>query len=371
MEVGVAGLETAFVGRFDSPAGTDGPSLGIIVEYDALRGTGKVFHGCQHNAQGPIGVAAAVAISEYMKKESVPGQIYVYGTPAEEMGPPSKKIMNDEGIFNNADFLVRSHGGDKISRTSAGFGVCCLNIDMVRYHFEGSPSHQRESWKGRNALEAATMFYTAVDKMRSTWRPEASIQATIPEGGTAPNIVPDSAVVDYYVRYPDEVYLGHIKSMMDDMARASAQATGTKVSIEDYGSYRDGLSVSTLEELYFAYAQKYEDPSDLDDELKSPSGYEETGFVSRGIPGVGISMASSPAPGHTYQRALDSMKPVGHEGFRAGAKIMTAILYDFLTNNDFRKLVEEEHQMLKSGFDSYIENLQGAYKDEMSIQIDK
>ena len=51
------------------------------------------------------------------------------------------------------------------------------------------------------------MFYTAVDRLRSSLRPEARIQGVIPEGGVAPNVVPDRAVVDYYIRYPDEVYL--------------------------------------------------------------------------------------------------------------------------------------------------------------------
>lgn len=369
-DYGLSELETAFVGRFESPAGTEGPNLGVIVEYDALRGTDEAFHGCQHNAQGPIGFAAAIALSEYMEEESIPGEIFVYGTPAEEMGPPSKEIMLRNGVFEDVDFMVRTHGGSEVSRSRAGFGVCCLNINMVRYHFKGSPSHQRSSWEGRNALSAAVNFYNSVDAMRSSWRPEASIQGMIPEGGTAPNVVPDSAVVDYYIRYPDEVYLSHITDMMEEAARGSAQSTGTKVHIEEYGNYRDGISVSALEELYFAYAEEYEDPSDLSDELQSPSGFEETGFVSREIPGVSVSTASSDAPGHSYQRALDSMKPVGHEGFQAGAKIMSAIMYELLTNRSFRDLVVKEHEMLTDGFEGYLDNLEEQYRDEMNIQIE-
>ena len=59
VETGQAGLETAFVGSWDAPSGAEGPTLGIIVEYDALRGTNDPFHGCQHNAQGPAGFVAA------------------------------------------------------------------------------------------------------------------------------------------------------------------------------------------------------------------------------------------------------------------------------------------------------------------------
>src|SRR5256886_9635694 len=67
VEMGVAGLKTAFVARYTKgtpggAGGAGGPNLGIIVEYDALRGTSRDFHGDQHSAQGPVGLAAAVAV---------------------------------------------------------------------------------------------------------------------------------------------------------------------------------------------------------------------------------------------------------------------------------------------------------------------
>src|SRR5262245_62265678 len=60
--IGAGGLETAFVARSKRNKGA--PNLGVIVEYDALRGTKGPFHGDQHCSQGPIGIAAAVAIAE-------------------------------------------------------------------------------------------------------------------------------------------------------------------------------------------------------------------------------------------------------------------------------------------------------------------
>jgi hypothetical protein len=52
MEQGIAGLRTAFVGRYkrnpETPKST-GPNMGIVLEYDALRGTKDAFHGDQHS----------------------------------------------------------------------------------------------------------------------------------------------------------------------------------------------------------------------------------------------------------------------------------------------------------------------------------
>ena len=158
VETGVADLETAFVAHWTSPAGADGPTMGIIVEYDALRGTTEDYHGCQHNAQSPLGFDAAWAVAEHMERANLPGRIKIYGTPAEEMGPPAKVTMHRAGVFDEADVLIRSHGAGQTSRNRPGFGVCCLNINMVRYIFKGIPAHQRQSWAGRNALSAAVQF---------------------------------------------------------------------------------------------------------------------------------------------------------------------------------------------------------------------
>src|SRR5450759_4059197 len=89
VETASAGLSTAFVAKFRQNNGS--PTLGVIVEYDALRGTKGAFHGDQHSAQGPVGMAAAIAMSEYLTRTHSPGSIIVYGTPGEEMMPPNAK----------------------------------------------------------------------------------------------------------------------------------------------------------------------------------------------------------------------------------------------------------------------------------------
>ncbi len=49
--------------------------------------------------------------------------------------------------------------------------------------------------------------------------------------------MPQRAVVDYYIRYPDPVYLEHVSRMMDNAARGAALATGTRVEIDRYGEH--------------------------------------------------------------------------------------------------------------------------------------
>ena len=365
VDSGVAGLATAFVATWDSPAGVNGPTLGLIGEYDALRGTQGDFHGDQHNAQTPVAIAAARALMETMKDRRLPGRIKIFGTPAEEVGPPTKTTMQTAGVFRGTDILVRSHGtGGGTRRARAGFGVCCLNINEVKYVFKGRPAHQMASWNGRNALEAAVMFYTAVDRLRSSLRPETSMQGVIPEGGIAPNVVPDRAVVDYYLRYPDEVYLAHVDSMVTRAARGAALATGTQVTLERYGEYRDGITLGTLEELSYAYAKKLGAPR-LADQPDRPAGYEETGYLSRDVPGLGVSVASSNSANHTYEMTADNFNDIGHTAFLLDAKIMAAVLYHFLVDANFRAQVQTEHREMSALLGQYLSALREVYAPEL------
>jgi amidohydrolase len=359
VDTGVAGLSTAFVAHYSQ--GTPGPNLGVIVEYDALRGTTGDFHGDQHSAQGPVGLAVAAAVAEFLTASKTPGTVTVYGTPGEEMMPPvAKTVMYEAGIFKGADIIVRSHSTTATSRPAPGFGTCCLNIDGVHYIFSGAPAHQMTAWEGRDALTAVIHLFDNIDGLRKTMRPETRIQGIITEGGKAPNVVPDRAVADFYIRYPDQVYLAQVKAMVDDAARAAALGTGTKVKIEDYGQLRDGISVATLADVGFALMKRY-GAGKVNEAPGKPQGFEETGSVSSQIPGLGFTAWSSNGGNHTYEMLADATSDVGHQGFLVDAQAMAALLYEFATREDYRQLVQREFSGIKGLFGEYVEELGKAY----------
>jgi amidohydrolase len=359
VQMGTPNLPTAFVARYTKSAG--GPALGVIVEYDALRGTTGAFHGDQHSTQGPIGIAAAIAIGEYLARTKTPGTVAVFGAPGEEMMPPNAKtVMYESGVFKGMDVLVRSHATSSTTRPAPGFGTCCMNIDGVKYTFSGAPAHQLTAWNGRNALTAVIHLFNNIDAIRSNIRPEARIQGVITEGGAAPNVVPDHTVADFYIRYPDEVYLAQVTEMVDNAARAAALSTGTKVKIDHYGKDRDGIGVGSLNEVAFAYMKKYGGTGVVPDPGK-PQGYEETGSVSSNIPGVGFSAKSSNAPNHTYEMEQDALAPVGHQGFVVDAQAMAALLFDFATRADYRATVKREFDTIRTLHDEYLAALRKTY----------
>ena len=363
-ELGVADLRTAFVAKYKrkaAPPNNPGPNLGVILEYDALRGTKGAFHGDQHSTQGPIGMAAVIAISEYLDANKLPGTVTVFGTPGEEMMPPvAKTDMFNAGVFRGMDVLMRSHAVSSTIRPAPGFGTCCLNIDGVKYTFSGAPAHQMTPWAGRNALEAVIHLFNNIDSIRSSIRPEARIQGVITEGGAAPNVVPDRTAADFYIRYPDAVYLQQVRQFVDDAARAAALSTGTKVKIDNYGRLRDGISVATLSEPAFAYMKMY-GATGVQEEPGKPQGYEETGTVSREIPGIGFEAKTSNFANHTYEMEADTLTSVGHDGFMTDAQSMAALLFDVATRPEYLQQVKKEFAGIKGLYSQYETALKKAY----------
>ena len=92
-----------------------------------------------------------------------------------------------------------------------------------------------------------------------------------------------------------------------------------------------------------------------------PQGWEETGSVSRDIPGVGISGWTSNGGFHTYEMEADALGPVGHGGFVVDAQAMSALLYDFASRPAYRAAVKQEFEGLKLLYAEYQAALNKAY----------
>ncbi|XP_037576533.2 peptidase M20 domain-containing protein 2 [Dermacentor silvarum] len=58
-------MDTAFRAEYDAPGGTDGPTVALMAEYDALPDIG---HGCGHNLVAQSVLGAAMAVKEAMLK---------------------------------------------------------------------------------------------------------------------------------------------------------------------------------------------------------------------------------------------------------------------------------------------------------------
>lgn len=212
------GVATAFEAR----AGTSGPTVAVLCEYDALPGLG---HACGHNIIGAAGVGAGIAAAALA--DELGGRVVVLGTPAEE-GGGGKVALAEAGAFDGVDAALMVHpAGIEATRMDA------IAVQRLTVTYTGRAAHAAAApHKGRNALDAAVLGYMNVAALRQHIRPDERVHGIFTDGGQAPNVVPERAATSWYVRSPEVRGLEDLKQRVVTCLQAGADAAGCEMHLE-------------------------------------------------------------------------------------------------------------------------------------------
>ena len=108
-----------------------------------------------------------------------------------------------------------------------------LAIDTCFVEFRGKNAHAAGApWEGRNALDALVLAYQAIGLLRQQAHPTVRIHGKIHHGGEKPNIIPDYAQAEFYVRAPQEGRLNEMIKRVEDCFAGAALATSCEWSVE-------------------------------------------------------------------------------------------------------------------------------------------
>ena len=339
VEKGVYDMPTAFVASFKGKG--DGPKVAVLAEYDALPGVG---HGCGHDLIAASAVGAGIAASKAIAELN--GEVLVIGTPAEEghgLSGGSKVIMSNKGLFDDIGGVVMLHPA-----SSWGVGSQALGISKCNMVFKGQTSHAAASpHLGRNALNAATLAYTATHMLRQEARRDANlvIHGIITEGGIANNIIPDRAVLSFGVRSSDQEYLDEMVDKVARCGEGAAHAMGVEVEIDKGRFYSSKkLNYPMIRTLWQNYADLGAPVSDWEESANSmPMASTDYGDVSQRTPSAGSYIAIAPkgTPGHSIQLADASMTPEGLDAMIVGTKALGMTLVELFAMPEILKEAKE------------------------------
>jgi metal-dependent amidase/aminoacylase/carboxypeptidase family protein len=122
--------KTAF--RAEMPGNGPGPTITIMLEYDAL----KNGHACGHNLIAASGFMAAAGLSRIMAE--TPGRLLVIGTPDEERGSlgGGKIALLEGGHFEGSDVVLITHPFDCWSLNQR-----IMAMKRAGFVFKGKASH--------------------------------------------------------------------------------------------------------------------------------------------------------------------------------------------------------------------------------------
>lgn len=347
VETGVFGVETAL--RATTGSG-NGRTIAILAEYDALPGIG---HGCGHNVIAASGVGAFLALHALWQQDpaAVPGTVVLLGTPAEE-GHSGKEVMARGGAFDGIDAAIMVHG----------YGYDCadqvwLGRRLLTVTYRGVPAHaSAQPFMGRNALDAATLFYQGLGLLRQQMPPISRLHAVIAEGGTRPSIITETASVQCYVRskYPET--LKELSARIEQAAQGAALMSGTGVTI-NWDEHPPSLPVRTNGALTARWSTHEIDrgrtplPAGVLDESIAAS--TDFGNVSYRIPGIHplIKISSAEVALHTREFADASITPAAEIATGDAAFGLAATALDFLVDDALAAEVAAEFEAAGGAID--------------------
>lgn len=399
VERGMAGMPTCFVATY----GSGKPVIGIMVEYDALpmisqKGRvpyqdplveGAPGHGCGHNAQGPAGSAAAIAVKQAMDRYGLRGTIKVFGSPAEET-LISRPYMVRAGLFDGVDAVMGNHTGSAFATSLWGpsYGISGNAMFSTLYSFEGVTAHSAGGpWNAKSALDAVDIMNVATNFLREHLFYTYRMHYVIPSGGEAPNVVPDYASVWYFIRNSDERLLAMVEKV-NNCAKAAALATGTELTIRVYTAIHQSHNNEALARLCQKNIELVGMPKWSDEEvafakaLQKNLGVKVVGLPTKVRPlieydptekfvggGSGdpaevsrvtaLAMVSIPinsAKGHHWGTVASTYGSITWKGINAAAKAMAGVAIDLMTKPEDVKKIQHEvaEQVKKYPYRSYL-----------------
>ncbi|GAA1965564.1 M20 family metallopeptidase [Agromyces allii] len=349
-ELDVYGLPTAFVAELPAapaasgaPDASDasGPTIALLAEYDALPGVG---HACGHNLIAAASVGAFLALAEARRQNpaSVPGRVLLIGTPAEE-GGNGKELLARAGAFDDVDIAVMAHpfGADLADPVFIGRRIVRIVYHGVAAHAAAAP------FQGRNALDAAALNYQAVGLLRQHLPPGDRIHGVFVDGGARPNVVPERAELEYYVRSHEISTLRELSARVDDIANGIALATGTGVEVT-WDPQPFSLPIRhngpLAERWALAQAERGRRVLRAADAPGAQAASTDFGNISQRVPGIHpvIAIAPPEIALHTREFAEYAGSPTSIESVTDAAYGLAATVADALLDADLLAAVRDD-----------------------------
>ncbi len=385
IESGVASLATAFVASY----GSGRPVIGIVALLDALPGLsqeklaterrpsspGEAGHGCGHNLIGAADLGAVLAVKRAIDEHGLRGTVRFFGAPAEEIYHGGVYMARD-GVFDDVDALLFWHP----SAVTTVITRSGLAMDSIRFVFHGLASDATDAAdKGINALTAAYELSAAAERERALWPEDAVLNHLLVEGGTIPSIVPERAVLWFFLHARDRDAVHTLRARLHELAEETSQKTGARVEMQILSSTRHWLINKSVAELLHEYLEEETTPESTQSEREladamrvafdakgEPRFFEgtlspvysdervlisdDTAEASWIAPRGGFLVACFPlgVPSHTWQWTASASSSFAHKGMMRAARTLTKTALELMTNKNTLEVARREFDAARS-----------------------
>ena len=375
--LGYAGMPSAWVARWESPAGKK-PVITLGSDVDGIpqasnrpavafldpQVAGAPGHGEGHNAGQAVNIAGALAVKELMIREKIPGTIVLWPGIAEEQ-MAGKAFLVREGLFKDADVALFTHVSSDLGVQWGQSGQTALISALFR--FKGTSAHAAGApWRGRSALDAAMLMGTGWEYQREHNELPTRSHYVIRDGGDQPNVVPSTASIWFYFRERDYEKTKALFERGRQIAQGAALMANVALdTVMIVGSGWSAHFNKTIAEVTFDNIKRVGMPAwdsadvamaravqkelgvretgltstttmnvggPVPESQRMGGGSDDIGDVSWNVPTVTLRFPSNipGPPGHNWANSIVMATPIAHKGALAGAKVQALTMLDIL-----------------------------------------
>lgn len=307
-----------------------------------------VMHACGHDAHTAMLMATAEVLAGM--RDQIEGTVMFIFQPAEEgssLVQPGEgaswgaKLMLEDGLFDtlkpDAIFAIHVMPGPS-GELSWRTGATTAASDMLNIRVTGSQGHGGMPWNTIDPVVASAQIVTGAQtvisrKANLTRSPAVLTIGTI-NGGTGPNIVPETVAMSGTIRTYDQ---GVREKLRDDLTLSTkkiAESAGATAEVSIEPMYSTTINDAELTERMAPVIERAADGKVATAEL--PGAAEDFSFFAQQVPGLYVFLGVTPegqdpataAPNHNPEFFVDESALV------VGTRTMAMMAVDFLSGDD-------------------------------------
>lgn len=300
--------------------GSGSPCFLLRADFDALpmeeindlpfRSRRSAAHMCGHDTHAAMLLGAAKILKD--REKELRGTVKLMFQPGEELGYGSKTMI-DDGLLDNpkVDAAMAIH---IMSTTPAGTvtysnTITSSSLDTFVVRIQGKGGHTSAPDQTIDPLMIANQVYTAANLLMTrevSPQVTATLSAGVVSGGTASNIIPDTAQVQFGMRTYDMAARAHILERLPQLIDHYVKAWRGSYELATFNCPCTYTDPSVLRELMPVLRQVAGTNGVL--QVPPMAGTEDFGYVSERVPSAFLILgAGSPDayPHHNPRMTLD------------------------------------------------------------------
>ena len=307
-----------------------------------------VMHACGHDAHTAMLMATADVLAGM--RDEIEGTVMFIFQPAEEgsslvqPGPDASwgaKLMLDDGLFDelkpDAIFAMHVMPGPS-GQISWRSGATTAASDMLNISVTGSQGHGGMPWNTIDPIVASAQVIngvqTVVSRKANLTRSPAVVTIGTINGGSGPNIVPETVEMSGTIRTYDEDVRQKVRDDLKLSAEKIAESAGARAQVSIEPMYSTTINNAELTERMAPVLERAADGKVATAEL--PGAAEDFSFFAQQAPGLYVFLGITPdgqdpataAPNHNPEFFVDESALV------IGTRAMAMLAVNFLAGEE-------------------------------------